>query len=173
MLTFLRRGVVFVAGAMALPVGSSPHVKPLAGPMQDPRIYSLRQFFRGRQAGSYSQAFVEAADRYSLDWRLLPSLAIVESGGGTAAVGNNFFGWDSGKAKFSNPAAAIRTVARYLAQSDLYRNKSLDAQLATYNPHPGYASKVKSVMQRISGSRWAVTSLTQGPHSQVQASKYQ
>jgi hypothetical protein len=89
------------------------------------------------------------ADEFALDWRLLPSLSFVESTGGKAGRHNNLFGWDSGRARFDSPSAAIRSVGSYLALSALYREKSLDEILATYNPNRGYAQKIKSVMRQI------------------------
>jgi hypothetical protein len=93
------------------------------------------------------------ADEYALDWRLLPSLSFVESTGGKASPYNNLFGWDSGRAHFSSPEAAIRYVGSQLAQSVLYRSKSLDEILATYNPYRDYPRKVKSVMRQIASIR--------------------
>jgi hypothetical protein len=40
-------------------------------------------------------------------------------------------------------------VASRLATSSLYRDKNLDAVLATYNPMPEYVARVKSVMRKI------------------------
>ena len=69
--------------------------------------------------------------------------------GGKAGRNNNIFGWDSGRAQFSTTAAGIYTVGYRLAHSGLYRDKSLDKILATYNPDAAYGRKVKSVMRRI------------------------
>jgi hypothetical protein len=117
----------------------------------DPRFVSVRHFFDQCDcpAAEYAADFIMVADEFALDWRLLPSLSFVESTGGKASPHNNLFGWDSGKAHFPSPSAAIRTVGSYLATSSLYRTKSLDQILALYNPHRDYAQKVKSVMQRI------------------------
>jgi len=93
--------------------------------------------------------FVEAADAYDLDWRLLPSLSFIETTGGKAARNNNMFGWDSGRTKFTTAAAGIHAVGYNLANSDTYRGKKLESLLATYNPYPDYARKVKSVMRSI------------------------
>jgi len=120
----------------------------------DPRLQSLRNFFSKADcpAARYSEAFLEAADAYELDWRLLPSLSFIESTGGKSARNNNIFGWDSGRAHFPNPIAGIHAVGYRLANSLLYKDKQLDSLLATYNPNLEYAQKVKSVMRRISPS---------------------
>jgi hypothetical protein len=118
----------------------------------DPRIGALRHFFARPDclAAEYAEAFLEAADQNALDWRLLPSIAYVETKCGQASAHNNLFGWDSGRAHFTNREAAIRSVGSSLAHSSLYRAKSLDRILATYNPTRNYARRVKSVMRQIS-----------------------
>ena len=115
------------------------------------RFEALRKFFQKSDcpAQHYSEVFVEAAEQYKLDWRLLPSLSYIESTGGKLARNNNIFGWDSGRAQFSSPADGIRQVGYRLAHSHLYRDKDLDTVLATYNRDAAYARKVKSVMRQI------------------------
>jgi hypothetical protein len=117
----------------------------------DPRSESIRKFFQKADcpAQQYADVFLEAADRYELDWRLLPSISYVESTGGKQARNNNLFGWDSGRARFDTPVQSIHQVGYRLAYSDLYRDKALDEILATYNPNAEYAEKVKSVMRQI------------------------
>lgn len=117
----------------------------------DPRLAPLRHFFEKAEcpAAEYAVDFLMVADEFALDWRLLPSLSFLESTGGKASQNNNLFGWDSGRAHFPTPGAAIRFVGSSLAQSALYRSKSLDEILAIYNPSGDYAQKVKFVMRQI------------------------
>jgi len=103
-------------------------------------------------AWKYAATFLEAADDYALDWRLLPSLSYVETTGGKADHNNNLFGWNSGRASFTTPHAAIHTIGYTLTHAARYRDKDLDALLFTYNPRAEYAAKVKSVMRRIAPS---------------------
>src|SRR6266699_3350115 len=86
------------------PILPVPHI---ADYRNDPRLHALRRFFAkaGCPAKAYSDVFLEAADAYALDWRLLPSISFVESTGGKSARNNNLFGWDSGNAQFSSPSA--------------------------------------------------------------------
>jgi Mannosyl-glycoprotein endo-beta-N-acetylglucosaminidase len=151
----ISTGFVFLAGVVSAPIGASRHDiprTPAPAYRADPRLEALRHFFEkfNCPAIDYSLAFLEAADDYDLDWRLLPSISYVESTGGKSARNNNLFGWDSGHAQFTSPTAGIHEVGYRLAYSDLYRDKDLDGILATYNPDAEYAEKVKSVMQRIS-----------------------
>ena len=144
-----------IAGMMSLPAAVSPlqtENRPAPDLRNDPRVHTLRSFFSASDcpASNYSEHFVGAADHYDLDWRLLPSISYVESTGGKRAPHNNMFGWDSGRAKFTSPAAGIYAVGYRLSRSKLYRGKDLDDLLATYNPNAEYAQRVKFVMRQIS-----------------------
>jgi hypothetical protein len=152
---FLSGGLVIMAGVVCSPSPVSPiqiHKAPHSDLQQDSRFHKIREFFNRMDcpAEQYSAVFVEAADDYNLDWRLLPSLSFVESTGGKAAPNNNLFGWDSGRASFPSPIASIHTVGYQLTHSPAYRHKNLDQVLATYNPVGDYPQKVKAVMRQIS-----------------------
>jgi len=152
---------IFMMGVASLPVGTSTAIPtpPVRDYNADPRFHTLRNFFRKLEcpAERYCATFLEAADAYKLDWRLLPSISFVESTGGKAARNNNMFGWDSGRAQFTSPAAGIHLVGYQLSHSYLYRSKSLDGLLSTYNPDPDYVQLVKSVMRRIAPT-WKIAS---------------
>ncbi len=148
---------MFVVGMVSLPVAMSPRqatATPAPDYRNDPRLETLRNFFHKADcpAERYAEAFLQAADSNSLDWRLLPSLSFVESTGGKNAQHNNIFGWDSGRAHFPSPIAGIHAVGYHLSHSDRYRAKNLDKVLAVYNPIANYGRKVKSVMRQISPS---------------------
>ena len=151
MIRLLCGGMVMFAGMVTVPQAVAPQGGADRAPdyRDDPRLERLRAFFDKANcpAQYYVDAFLEAADRYDLDWRLLPSLSYIESTGGKSARKNNIFGW--GAAEFSSPSASIHEVGYRLANSILYRDKDLDDLLSTYNPLPEYAQKVKSVMRQI------------------------
>jgi hypothetical protein len=117
----------------------------------DPRAAVLRGFFEALNspASSWAEDFLLAADRHGLDWRLLPSIAILESGGGRESMNNNILGWDSCRKSFPSVQAGIHTVADQLANSKLYKNKDLDRKLRLYNPSAIYPEKVKRLMARL------------------------
>jgi hypothetical protein len=118
----------------------------------DPRRLRLVEYFsaRGCPAGKKAARFIEEADEYGLDWRLLPGLAVVETSGGKH-VGrrNNWFGWNNGQARFASVDLAIHTVAEQLAESDRYRGKEILAVLRLYNNAPGYPERVLGIMAEI------------------------
>jgi hypothetical protein len=148
-------GLVILAGLVSVP---KPITHQLLIPIPsleypaDPRLDVLRNFFAASAAPAQevSHIFLQVADTYGLDWRLLPSISFVESGGGKTARNNNLFGWDSGRADFPSLTASIQAVAYRLTNSPLYRDKPLDEILSTYNPNADYARKVKWVMRKIS-----------------------
>lgn len=146
----LSSGLAVFAGMVSLPAPGSMHGEQRA-PIADQRLARLRAFFGKCEcpAKAYSTDFLAAADRYALDWRLLPSISFVESTGGKAGRNNNLFGWKSGRASFRSARAGIREVGYRLTHSHLYRSKKLDQLLAIYNPSGDYAQKVKTVMAQI------------------------
>ena len=143
-----------VAKAEALPSRQSPKQAPTREPVERPdaRIRCLRTFFaKLRCPVAYlSQDFVEAADDNQLDWRLLPSISVVESGGGKAARNNNIFGWNNGNQLFPTLRAGINQVAFKLGKSALYRDRDSASKLRIYNPDENYVHTVLEVMNRIS-----------------------
>jgi hypothetical protein len=111
----------------------------------------LEQYFEEKQCPvkPLAKDFVEAADRHELDWRLLPSLAFVESTGGKTYRNNNIFGWANGGTRFQSVKSSIHIVAERLANSRYYKGKPLERVLRTYNPVPGYAGRVMEVMEDL------------------------
>lgn len=115
----------------------------------DPRTERLKAFFSKLHCPIANMAgdFIQAADENHLDWRLLPSISVIESGGGKACRNNNIFGW--GHQEFSSIRSGIREVAYRLSRSPLYRGHDVMGKLRIYNPNTEYAGNVITVMNRI------------------------
>ncbi|MCL4795126.1 MAG: hypothetical protein KJZ84_21790 [Bryobacteraceae bacterium] len=148
----ISRGLVLVAGLLAAQGTADPGSRlPDVTAPTDPRLLRIKQYFLERDcpAHVYAEDFVAAADQNNLDWRLLPSLSMVESTGGKASRNNNMFGWDNGDTGFRTSREGIYRVASRLNRSHLYRNKNLDGVLRTYNPRPEYRVAVKMVMAQF------------------------
>jgi len=148
----ISRSLVLVAGLAAVSGQAGPNAFSLKPAVStDPRLIRIRQYFLERDcpAHQYAEDFVLAADRHELDWRLLPSLSMIESTGGKEARNNNMFGWDNCDVRFENSRQGIYHVASRLAQSRFYKGKSLDQTLKTYNPRRAYGKKVKLVMAQL------------------------
>lgn len=141
----------------AKPVQPTKPVHPVMPPPQqrassDPRTICLKKFFSRLHCPvtNLSEDFVHAADDNQLDWRLLPSISVIESGGGKAYRNNNIFGWNNGAELFPTIRAGLNEVAFKLGRSPLYRHRDSLGKLRLYNPDETYATSVMDVMKRIS-----------------------
>jgi hypothetical protein len=138
--------LVVTAGSAVLGEQATEYKSPA-----DIRLTRLVSFFKAYNCPVSHLAgdFLAAADRHGLDWRLLPTISLVETGGGRQQRKNNIFGWDSARTGFSSVREGIYKVADRLANSKLYRDKELDALLLTYNRNPEYGRKIKRLMLKL------------------------
>jgi hypothetical protein len=165
--SFFSKQLMVAVGLLALPitlrlekVAQAQPVRPIK-PVQpvsadhrsaDPRAVRLKRFL-GRlhcPIAPLADEFVNAADDNQLDWRLLPSISVIESGGGKAYRNNNIFGWNNGLQLFPTIRTGIHEVAYKLGRSSLYKNRDVVGKLRLYNPDTTYTDRVLAVMQRIS-----------------------
>ncbi|HSU32222.1 MAG TPA: hypothetical protein VLJ11_13400 [Bryobacteraceae bacterium] len=153
---FGSRFLVVAAGLLAVPLAvrleRPVDVKPpLTAAKVDPRAVRLARFFSKLHCPVKDLAaeFVRAADKNKLDWRLLPSISVIESGGGKAYRNNNIFGWGNGNLKFPSIKAGLQEVASKLGRSPLYKNRDSFGKLRVYNPDEQYALRVIDVMNQI------------------------
>ncbi len=160
--SFFSKQLIIAAGLLALPLAIRMEKRPApVEPIQakrpepvnpDPRIVRLKKFFAKLHCPvrDLAEDFVQAADDNELDWRLLPSISVVESGGGKAYRNNNIFGWNQGLEAFPTIRSGIHEVAFKLGKSALYKNRDVLGKLRLYNPDETYADSVLTVMSRIS-----------------------
>ncbi len=120
-------------------------------PRPDDRLTKLRRFFilRASPISHLAEDFLAVADRHGLDWRLLPSIAIVESSGGKYYQNDNIFGWDNGVQRFASIQRSIDVIGARLGRMSYYKGKDLNGFLRTYNPVGDYPSRVKKVMRAL------------------------
>ena len=101
--------------------------------------------------------FVLVAEKYGLDWRLLPAIGVRESSGGKAACGFNPFGWGSCKLhNFGSYEQAIEALGKNLGGANpktarYYAGKSTKEKLYYYNGTvvPTYPDEVLAIMKKI------------------------
>ncbi len=111
------------------------------------RLYSFLISYNSPMAGS-AATFIQVADKYHIDWRLLPSIAGTESGFGrvipiqaSGALSYNPFGYgvyDGTFISFHNWDEAIATVGKNLASAYGVENLKPYVMEETYCP-PCYA----------------------------------
>jgi hypothetical protein len=157
----VSKGVVVLVGLLAVHSATSTGQQLLPPTYDtDPRLQKLKSFFQQLESPAVwlAEDFLVAADRHGLDWRLLPSISIVESGGGKVYMNNNILGWDSCRTSFPSVEAGIDLVAARLAKSTYYKDKDLDEKLAAYNPNSYYPRRVKSLMERLGPGRRTLSS---------------
>ena len=113
----------------------------------DDRTANLTRFFtRYHASTAYINDYINAADKYDIDYRLLPAISVAESSAGQHACGNNWWGWQSCKGNnFVSVAQGIQFVSDQLANGNYYRGKSIDEKLRAYNPNPAYAPRSRNL----------------------------
>lgn len=119
----------------------------------DEREVLLTQFFEKRNCPltPYAHEFIQAADKYSIDYKLLPAISVIESQCGKRypRSTNNPFGWASAGTGFKSIPHAIDFITGQLATGKYYANKTIEKKLATYCPNPTYPSRVIKLMNEI------------------------
>jgi hypothetical protein len=108
----------------------------------DGRAAVLSQYFAKHKAplAPYGEKLVEAADKYGLDWRLLPAISMQESNGGKKIPEGSYnpFGWaihSQYSKSFSSWEEGIETVARGLKKDYIDRGLVTPCEIMTrYNP---------------------------------------
>lgn len=113
----------------------------------DMRPYYVANFLKNTRLEPYSHYIVEVSDKYGLDYRLIPAIAMKESRGGNAVkeISHNAWGWENGRTVFPSWEAAIDTVARTL------KTKYVDKGLVT----PDEIMPVYAPPQIHTGGKWA------------------
>ena len=126
---------------------------------QDARIAVVADFFKKYNSDllPYAQNVVEDADRYGLDYRLIPAIAMQESNLCKKAPKDSYNCWGFGIygkkiTKFANYPEAIDTVTKTLARE--YKNKGLETPqeiMSKYTPsnNGAWANSVSLFMNQL------------------------
>jgi hypothetical protein len=89
------------------------NIPPVPPDMRPARVAAL---LHGTPLEAEALVLVQAADRAGIDWRLLPAIAIKESGGGARPCGYNAWGYDACQGPtFGSWAEGAAVVAATLA----------------------------------------------------------
>ena len=126
------------------------------GDLRKQKADAIDGYFKNRSmplAGT-GMTFVLVAEKYGIDYRLLPAIAVRESSGGKAACGNNPFGWGSCKLhNFNSYGDAIESLGKNLGganptTSRYYAGKTSKEKLYYYNGTvvPSYPDEVLAIM---------------------------
>lgn len=124
----------------ALPENNSEMFEDIV--VNDGRSKIIENFFNEHKTplANFSEIFVIVADKYNLDWRLLPAISMQESNGGKKVIedSHNPFGYGIYKGltlKFPNWEEAIERVGRALREDYLDKGLKTPTQImAKYTP---------------------------------------
>jgi hypothetical protein len=125
----------------------------------DPRVQKLTKFLQSYNSPltDYAQNFIESADKYQLDWRLIPAITGVESTFGKQIPLDSFnaYGWNNGYFKFKSWEDSIEHVTKVLREK--YFDRGLDNPFKIgpvyAPPSKAWAGKVVFFMQKIECSQ--------------------
>lgn len=124
----------------------------------DARVANLKRFFRRYNSPLYEHAeyIVKTSDTYSLDYRLLPAIAMQESGVCRAIPhgSHNCWGWGiygNTVTRFASYPEAVDTVARGLKKNYIDRGLVTASQImAKYTPSSSsWANGVNQFMEAL------------------------
>lgn len=116
------------------------------------KVKNVRQYLEGRNSplAQYAEVFVEAADYYGIDYRIIAAISVIESGAGKHNFRpHNAWGW--GRMTFSSWEEGIWTVSRGIGG---YYSRGLNTPklISTYYCPPNaerWAQVVEYVMNQI------------------------
>ncbi len=109
----------------------------IAQQIEDPRPYIVERFLKGTPLAPYSQYIVDVSDKYGIDYRLVPAIAMKESGGGSAIdlASHNAWGFENGQTYFPSWEYAIDRVASTLKNGYISKGLTTPEQImAKYAP---------------------------------------
>ena len=114
------------------------------------KAQKIELFFRVNRGNApladYAEKFVEVANKYGLDYRLLPAIATVESSGGK----NNFRkynAWGWGNKSFGSFEEGIETVGKGLKTGYIDKGRDTVDEIAPVYCPPNASNWVRSVNQ--------------------------
>lgn len=103
----------------------------------DMRPILVSDFLKGTPLAPYSEYMIDVADKYEIDYRLIPAIAMKESGGGAAIseVTHNAWGFENGRTVFESWESAIDIVGKTLKTRYIAKGLTTPEQImAVYAP---------------------------------------
>ena len=123
--------------------------------LEDERVIILQNYLEAKNSpfSDNAKQFIETADNYHLDWRLIPAITGVESGFGKHIPKNSYnaYGWANGKYSFNSWDESIEIVGKTLKERYIDRGAVNINRIAKIYAPPSntWASKVKYFMNEI------------------------
>lgn len=146
---------VLAAGAQEAGASAQKYLPETSLKVGNNREEKLSVFLTGKDSplSGYVNDFVVMADRFAIDWRLLPAISGVESGFGKAipAGSYNAYGWGNGRINFSSWPESIEVVSRALSEKYYQRGLDTPEKIGPIwaPPSPDWAGKIRAIMNQI------------------------
>ncbi len=120
----------------------------------DMRAKALKKVFEKYHSPliSYADSYVSIADKYDIDWKLLPAIAGLESSFGKAQLAGSYnsYGWGGGRIYFNSVEDGIDTVLNGLKTRYMSRGATTVETIAPiYSESPTWAPRVRRFMNEI------------------------
>jgi hypothetical protein len=114
------------------------------------KAQKIELFFRinrnNAPLADYAEKFVEVANKYDLDYRLLPAIATVESSGGKSNF-RSYNAWGWGNKSFGSFEEGIETVGKGLKTGYIDKGRDTVDEIAPVYCPPNASNWVRSVNQ--------------------------
>ena len=119
----------------------------LATKIQDIRPFIVEKFLNGTPLETYSKQIVEVSDKYGIDYRLIPAIAMKESQGGLAIdeSTHNAWGFENGRTIFVSWDSAIDSVGKTLKSKYIDKGRTTPEEIMAIYAPP----------QLLTGGKWA------------------
>ena len=119
----------------------------LATQIDDMRPIIVEKFLQGTPLSTYSKQIVEVSDKYSIDYRLIPAIAMKESQGGLSIdqSTHNAWGFENGRTVFTSWDSAIDLVGKTLKIRYIDKGRTTPEEIMAIYAPP----------QLLTGGKWA------------------
>ena len=126
----------------------------------DARIALIEGYLKRYKAplAAYAEEFVAVADKYKMDWRLLPAISVIESAGGNRIPKGSYNAWGwgipTGKSSgiaFASWENAINTVAEGISRKYVAKGADTPEKMnKSYAASQVWGRNVRAAMTKIS-----------------------
>jgi len=142
------------AGASAIP-SSRANILADSISLADERLLKLAAFLQEKDSPllPWANAFIDFADNYGIDWRLLPAISGVESSFGKYLLSGSFnaYGWDGGYYRFTDWPRSIQLMSQFLRERYYDRDLDTPQKIGPVYAPPAlnWSTRVNSIMKQI------------------------
>lgn len=123
--------------------------------MYDVRVIKLRNFLLRHKSplAPYANIFVQSADKYNVDWRLVPAITGIESSFGKRIPHQSYnaYGWANGNYKFRSWEESIEHVTKTLREKYYDKGANTIEEIAKRYAPPSttWSKNVRFFMNQI------------------------